>query len=1388
MSQMSNGASRTKRVFAAIVVPMFLLSMLVVITTGAAGGAAVAPTAPAPAAGAAPPVTAPFSLTLNPTVYTYSSGIKSTIATANGATFGSGAFVAFCVSTTKTFATSTSIGSVTLAGGVTTLSNEIVTLGGGSSIVTGAGTYYVAATDSGSLSAPCAGTGYTYTTPVPITVTTAAPSLASPGSVTVGSAASITPGTGWDGSSTVTLFLAQPGGSTVLGTYTTTSSGALPTTASFVVPTLAQGTYSIVAQETAGPSTAASVGITADSTFTVAPAITVSPVYFSGASGSALTISGTGFAAGSTIAAATSPSSTIEISAPLAAETTHAAATVGTDGTFTVTATTATSIGSAHSGPQTMSITTSVATYVFPDAAFVSSPNPGALGFAISPTTASYGTAISAYAYNFPADATITFYAGSIVLGTATASSLGFAELPAGATLPAMPAGSYNTVAADASGGLYSAPVAITVDTVYKATDPSGAALGGEYLPSGGTITVWAHGLVPGTSYSFTDGFLGSIGTSGDVVTVASGSLNAVSGKFLPAANGTIIFTYTAAYAGLGSSGTTGTSSGIAIDASAIDHYLSIGAPTILESEYASFLVGDTAQHLAVSNLIPGTATALYSGSPAISLDYNEYFGATILSGQGTTTGSCSATSPTVCTANSGGALDLSFTVPSAQGIATFAVVYNGQPTSAALGTLPVVVSSPGASAGSGAIAVATDSSGTAWAVGYGLLTTGSPTYALNISTSSGVDHETPSVSATTGAFAYDLASFTSQPAGTYSVILYVSTATASASLSTSYRVVSALSLSVLKGPTGTPVTATATGLQAQAYYDVYFGTTYLSTSESTSAGGLTAGVTVPLIAPGTYAISFDPAGTTTPALSATFTVTGSTTITLSTGSDPSGVATAFPNELVQFDWTPATEPVGPGTGSSSGSYYMPVEVTVYLNGTAFTTFAATPLTSVGAAPAPGGAVATLAGSFQMPNDPAGTFWSVTLGWTQLTHAVASLPFTDPVTTGTAGNAASTSGAALTPPNSQAYLADFYSSGTSLTGSTLVAEVNFNGNVFTMTYAPGAGITTGTHAASVALVSGAGTVTATFDVTGVVYGTMGSESSSITFTVSGDYNGLPFSSNSPLTLTDAAGTGSSPTDEHSWSASDALFGTWNVPETTSLATYGPVVTDGAYLQLVSGNGALLTGITPGQIAEITTAVNDTLTVPIADLNAAVTSIDGAVVKITTAFGNMTTTLSVINATLTSVAGTVATIDTSVGAITTSLSDIGAQIASVNGTLNVVAGDVVSVQTTVGTINGTVTSIHGGIATIQTDLGNLSLAVGKIPTTSAISGNFSTTLYLLYAAIALIVVTLALVAVLLARGGGRGGQGGRPAKAYEGPSSSNSTPPSSRSGGGSTGGA
>jgi hypothetical protein len=175
-----------------------------------------------------------------------------------------------------------------------------------------------------------------------------------------------------------------------------------------------------------------------------------------------------------------------------------------------------------------------------------------------------------------------------------------------------------------------------------------------------------------------------------------------------------------------------------------------------------------------------------------------------------------------------------------------------------------------------------------------------------------------------------------------------------------------------------------------------------------------------------------------------------------------------------------------------------------------------------------------------------------------------------------------------------------------------------------------------------------------------------------------------------------------------------------------------------YFGLVTGNGALLTGISSSQIATLEADVNSTvsasLTVPISQLNAAITSVNGAVANLKTTVGNITTDLKTINATVASIENGMVLVQSDLGSIKTSLASLNASIIAFDNnvvTINTTLGQVVTslgninakvtansngianITTSLGTISGTVTATNGKVATIQTSLGTLTASLGTL---------------------------------------------------------------------------
>ena len=206
------------------------------------------------------------------------------------------------------------------------------------------------------------------------------------------------------------------------------------------------------------------------------------------------------------------------------------------------------------------------------------------------------------------------------------------------------------------------------------------------------------------------------------------------------------------------------------------------------------------------------------------------------------------------------------------------------------------------------------------------------------------------------------------------------------------------------------------------------------------------------------------------------------------------------------------------------------------------------------------------------------------------------------------------------------------------------------------------------------------------------------------------------------------------------------------PTTVTTESYGTAITSSLPYNttLVSGNGALITGISSGQIAtletEVNTSIRASMQVPLAELNASVVAIDGAVAKISTEFGNMTATLNAINATVSSIEGGQVQVITKLGDIKTSLESLNASIAEFNGnivyvnttlgiigtTLSAINGTVrsngagisslkgseVTIATVLGIINGKVSSVQNGTSSINTTVGTLQVSANKIETSNS----------------------------------------------------------------------
>ena len=1201
----------TKKMFTVMITVAMVFSALAILSLAAT---------PASAA-------ASGTFTTNPTTFAIdgSGHLKTTIVTVNGGSFDTGSTVSFWISTTTTSAgrvdSSTALGTYALSASQTTLNNAVVSFSDSTNTLTAGTTYYLLASDSASTNSYILGPSVNIVSPAPtfnVYISGSTPPTGS-NAANVGSSVEAV-GSGFDSAASVSIYLSNPGNSTVLTTATTLASGAFDVY--FTVPALSGtvdvagsaltgiSSYSIVAQETTSYSATNSFGgVSVDSSMDVAPAITVSPISYSGATGTSLTITGSGFASGQKLA---TNAVTVGGSA-----TTGASATVASDGSFTVTVvTTVAETPSATTGPLAIVIPMTNPTPgadSFSDAVYVSSPNPTILGFSFSVTavgTSDYvGNPVSAAVWNFPSSQTVDVYLGSVLIGTFTTDSNGFGEISSASIVPAMPGGSYHAVAEVPSSGIYVYNSTATAIVAYfDVVDPAGTAIttGGsgqnEYVPSAGMLTVQAYGLDPTSQYDAYDAAAASgvyDGGSGLTPTVIVGTESSSYGMY-PAANGTLIFSYSPAYTSTTTSTTpsavtfgTVISSSDTISVSVTGYatnaygYNTIGPvliPASSSTDPYDFTIyqSGVGSTVTVSNLIPFGSNAY----PGVASSYNAYIGTSELTV--TFTYSSASHTSTKFYASTTGSLTLSFTVPSVSGLYELNATYNGNTT--AVGNDYVILSTTGSSASSGSLVVLPvySSTGTLTnyeAIGYGY--SASPTlYFMEY----GALKNPAVTSFTQGAFYVSLSStdssfLTDQPAGTYSVFTSQTASPSNYFIYGSYAVVAEVTLGKTSGGIGTSVTASVTGLKADTYYNEFFNgaiqTTVPVKSDHTGALSFSA-FTIPTMAKGKYLVTVVPNNGTTSVASAKFTVKANSDLTLTTLVPQY----AFPGEIVQFSVQGLTLPTLKYNGGTQNVYVTGYEANVSLNGTSFATVPATY------------ADGYLNGSFVMPN----------------------------------------------------YNVTYYE----------------------------------------------------------------------------------------LTIAGAV--------EYSNYLSGSILGSSNLLTTGIVPMIG---SQSDFLGLMQGNGALLTGISSGEIATLELAINSTVTrslsIPISELNAAITSINGAVATLKTTVGNISVDLSTINATVVSISAGVVKLDTLLGTVNTSLASIDATLVSFNGTLvtlntaigtqtatlnsingtvtstatsvSGLVGSVATISTDVGTISGTITSVQGSVATIQTAVGNLNTSVASIQTSA-----------------------------------------------------------------------
>ena len=193
---------------------------------------------------------------------------------------------------------------------------------------------------------------------------------------------------------------------------------------------------------------------------------------------------------------------------------------------------------------------------------------------------------------------------------------------------------------------------------------------------------------------------------------------------------------------------------------------------------------------------------------------------------------------------------------------------------------------------------------------------------------------------------------------------------------------------------------------------------------------------------------------------------------------------------------------------------------------------------------------------------------------------------------------------------------------------------------------------------------------------------------------------------------------------------------------SSETEFGSLISSPGYsITLIQGNGAYLIGITSSQIAEITNSLNQSLSIPISQLNAAIVSINGNIATLQTSFGSMKTKLDEINATIisiengqvtlatdfgdmqtslaslfstiTSISAGQAAISTEIGRMTASLNSLNASFEGMNGSEAVIKTDIGSVTTSLSSINATTYAIHQGMAEMNTSIGDVQVSLRSL---------------------------------------------------------------------------
>ncbi len=958
------------------------------------------------------------SLTLDPDVFSLNPAAnKTTVFVTSSSVFEPGVKVYFYLSNSTSNTSAVLVGTYVLPAGQTALNNVVVFTFPKEVASYKPGTYYILAAQHSSVP------GYEK-----ITLTTQHPQFYINGranqTLYPGETATLT-GVNYTAGDTVSIFFAYPGNNTPLTTVTVAKNGTFSKT--ITVPNLS-GTvyyeydktnkttlresitpYNLIAQQNASAN-----GLTANATLEIEPHVVVSPSSFDGLNGSKLTVMGYGFIAGETLGANTSKVFNVTLSrSSYRVNVSNPSITVASNGTFTMKITVLKnftkygafniSIMNISSLPKSVSYT--YTNFTQSDVVFVSTPNTlNELGFyfnVMKGTNKYYyqGESFYAVVFNFMPNAKVSIDLGGISIATGTTNSLGYANITG--TLPAMPKGTYNVTAQQSylvagtsdNGTVGVSPIQnnITISSYFVVYDKTGMlsnitsptkAYETQYISTGSIVTFAAYGLMPNMTYNTS-----STGTYANISKVMIGTM--YTNGIMPAPNGTVMFT---AYLNYTPANNTGTYVDLDLNAENGHHvpvinnksssdiyysYFEVGLPSVAlkMSKYSALpsepsfgakiisyylMVGGNVS-ITLYDLIPTNATMLYNAS----YNYNVYLNSKEIYFPAMKSHVLSNISKDNGTSTN---LTTYFTVPDATGLINLNVTYNN--SMMALNSTAVLSSKP-ASKGvsSGYFMVMND-----YAIGYNLLNISKAYYYLILANAT----TTKTVNITKdlktkdfgyqGAFVYNFSKYMSNQYGTYGAVLEVKNFT---STHTHYFIANyskmAYIMTVHSSYTqGSTVMVMAGNLVPGEYYSVVWNGVSVAQFAAESNGTGTAKFMAPYVT-GTQTIYLVSLINNAMIASTTFTIT-SNVMLMTTPVDPS--AYAFPTETVYFEWNVTAHP--PVTDKTKDvTSAGPVQVTILLNGTPYTTVTAYNKSYV------------LRGSFSMPNAQPGTMYNISLMYTQ---------------------------------------------------------------------------------------------------------------------------------------------------------------------------------------------------------------------------------------------------------------------------------------------------------------------------------------------------------------------------------------------------------------------